>query len=210
MSIVPKRKTGDTQVRILDAAEQLFVERGYSATSLRAIANEAEVNLAATNYHFGTKEGLLAAVIHRHMHPVNEERIKRLSALEESGGLPTLRNTLEALFYPLVDNLPNERLPAVMGRILSEPESLSRPIITEEFAEVGVRFQTALSRALPVLSSEELAWRFHLMTGSMIHLLKFPTPIVPEGSDKQFRQAIEHLIDYSIAGLSHGTENDHV
>ena len=69
MSIVPKRKTGDTQDRILDAAEQLFVERGYSATSLRAIANEAEVNLAATNYHFGTKEGLLAAVIHRHMHP---------------------------------------------------------------------------------------------------------------------------------------------
>ena len=210
MSIVPKRKTGDTQDRILDAAEQLFVERGYSATSLRAIANEAEVNLAATNYHFGTKEGLLAAVIHRHMHPVNEERIKRLSTLEESGHLPTLRSTLEALFYPLVDNLPNERLPAVMGRILSEPESLTRPIITEAVAEVAIRFQTALSRALPKLSPEELAWRFHLMTGSMIHLLKFPTPIVSNGGDKHFRDAIEHLIDYSIAGLSQGTEKDHV
>ena len=210
MGTIPKHNTSNTQGRILDAAEQLFVELGYSATSLRAIANEAEVNLAATNYHFGTKEGLLAAVIRRHMEPVNRERVYQLSALEESKHSLTTRNVLEAFFYPLVDNLPNERLPVVLGRIYSEPESLTRPIITEAVAEVAIRFQTALSRALPKLSPEELAWRFHLMTGSMIHLLKFPTPIVSDGGDKHFRDAIEHIIDYSIAGLSQGTEKDHV
>lgn len=192
----------DTRDRILNAAEELFVEHGFAATSLRAIASRAGVNLAATNYHFGSKEGLLAEVIHRHIQPVNEERIRRLNRLEESGRSLTLREILESMFLPLAETLPNERLPAVMGRMFSEPESLTRPIMAEEFAEVSRRFQTAIARVLQDLGEEELNWRFHLMIGSMIHLLKFPTPIVHHSSDKSFRDAIEHLINYSIAGLS--------
>ena len=53
----------DTKARILDAAERLFADNGYSATSLRDITNEAGVNLAAVNYHFGSKEALLSAVL---------------------------------------------------------------------------------------------------------------------------------------------------
>ena len=53
----------DTKERILDAAERLFAREGFHNTSLRAITGEADVNLAAVNYHFGSKEALLDAVI---------------------------------------------------------------------------------------------------------------------------------------------------
>ena len=195
-----------TQDRILDAAEELFVEMGYAATSLRAIAQLADVNIAATNYHFGSKEGLLAAVINRHVEPVNSERLIRLSRLEDSKCSLTLRSLLEAFFYPLADTLPNSKLPAVMGRMLSEPESLTRPIMAEQFGEVSKRFQTALERVVPGLAKDELNWRFHLMIGSMIHLLKFPNPVMNEQPPVAFKDAIEHLITFATAGLGQEQE----
>lgn len=204
MKPLPLENATSTRDRILDAAEELFVEMGYAATSLRAIAQLADVNLAATNYHFGSKEGLLAAIVHRHIHPVNTERLSQLKALEDSGRLLTLREILNAFFYPLADTLPNSQLPAVMGRILSEPESLTRPIMTEQFAEVVERFQAAAATVLPGLTEDELSWRFHLLIGSMIHLLKFPAPIGSNEQEMPFRHSIEHLITFVMAGLSHG------
>ncbi len=61
-----------TKERILDAAEHLFSEHDLSATSLRAITSAAQVNLAAVNYHFGNKEGLIHAVFARRLEPVNQ------------------------------------------------------------------------------------------------------------------------------------------
>ena len=55
----------DTKQRILDAAEYLFAHDGYRGTSLRAITGKAKVNLAAVNYHFGSKGALLEEVIKR-------------------------------------------------------------------------------------------------------------------------------------------------
>lgn len=50
------RQSGGTKARILDAAEDLFVEHGFEAMSMRQITSRAAVNLAAVNYHFGSKE----------------------------------------------------------------------------------------------------------------------------------------------------------
>ena len=77
-----EKTSSNTQEKILDAAETLFIEKGFAATSLRAIANLAAVNLAATHYHFGSKEGLLSAAIHRRIEPINELRLANLSQLE--------------------------------------------------------------------------------------------------------------------------------
>ena len=68
----------ETRDKILGAAEQLFAHHGFEGTSLRAVTGLAEVNLASANYHFGSKEGLLKAVIERRIGPVNEERLSML------------------------------------------------------------------------------------------------------------------------------------
>ena len=67
----------ETVERILDAAEQLFAEKGFAETSLRLITSKAGVNLAAVNYHFGSKEELFEAVLTRRLDPMNQQRLAR-------------------------------------------------------------------------------------------------------------------------------------
>src|SRR5512134_142774 len=76
--------SADTKTRILDAAEELFMEHGFEATSLRSLTASAGVNLAAVNYHFGSKEELFQAVLTRRLDPMNLERIDLLTALEKA------------------------------------------------------------------------------------------------------------------------------
>jgi len=52
-----------TRQRILVVAERLFAERGIGFVSVRDITTEARANTAAINYHFGSKDGLLEAII---------------------------------------------------------------------------------------------------------------------------------------------------
>ena len=54
-----------TRERLLDVAEELFAEKGIAATSLRTLTTAAETNLAAVHYHFGSKNGLVDAVLDR-------------------------------------------------------------------------------------------------------------------------------------------------
>src|SRR3977135_3171599 len=75
-----------TKDRIRDAAESLFIEHGFEATSLRSLTSAASVNLAAVNYHFGSKEELFQAVLTRRLDAMNQERIDLLSKLERDAG----------------------------------------------------------------------------------------------------------------------------
>ena len=191
----------DTQTRILDAAEFLFVEHGYAATSLRAIATEAGVNLAATNYHFGSKLGLFGAVFHRRVKPINEARLSNLEALRESERPLTVRILLEAFFSPLRQGIRDPIMPALMGRIYAEPRTLTEPILTNEFQHVAMAFQAALSEILPDIPLEILRWRFHFMIGSMIQLLQFHAPLGTESTIEKFAEGIPHLINFVESGL---------
>src|ERR1700743_947942 len=102
----------DTKTRILDAAEKLFGLKGFEATSLRDITAEADVNLAAVNYHFQSKESLIDAVIARRLEPVNRPRLELLAA---AGPNPTVEQIVEAFVGPVVQQDQSAMLP-MMGR----------------------------------------------------------------------------------------------
>src|SRR5512147_3203644 len=91
-----------TKDRILDTAESLFTEHGFEATSLRQLTAAAGVNLAAVNYHFGSKEELFQAVLTRRLDPMNQERIDLLARYErEAGSKPlTCEKILSAMLIP--------------------------------------------------------------------------------------------------------------
>ena len=96
----------DTKERILDTAERLFADHGFPATSLRDITQEAGVNLAAVNYHFGGKEGLLIEVLERKIAPVNRSRLAQLETLETAAGsdpVPT-EHLVRAFVTPLCES----------------------------------------------------------------------------------------------------------
>jgi AcrR family transcriptional regulator len=166
-----------TKKRILDAAERLFAEHGYHGTSLRNIITDANVNLAAVNYHFSSKEGLLDAVVARRAEPVNAERIAMLEACErEACGAPSLEGVLEAFLAPpfRLSQDPHRGLtlfPRVMARLHSEGGELTRKIFQRHFGQVLARFTGAVHAALPELPRTELLWRWHFAIGAMVHAI---------------------------------------
>jgi AcrR family transcriptional regulator len=118
----------DTKSRILDVAEHLFMEHGFEATSLRQLTSSAGVNLAAVNYHFGSKEELFQAVLTRRLDPMNHERIELLARLErESGDKPiACERILAAMLTPALRLARDERRGGknflrLIGRAYADP-----------------------------------------------------------------------------------------
>lgn len=180
-SLSPDHRS-DTRDRILDTAERLFAEHGYELTSLRAITAEAGVNLAAVNYHFGSKERLLEAVLERLVGPVNAERLTRLDDLE-SRGTPPVEALIEAFVGPAMrlSRTPGRAAVAhvLLGRCQGSPDERMRALLLRLFGPVLDRFIPAFGRALPDLPHEEILWRMFFMIGVMTqtmtcgHHLKF-------------------------------------
>src|SRR4029453_6716618 len=84
MSLRAVKPPHETRTRILDAAEELFMQHGFEGTSMRQLTAKAEVNLAAVNYHFGSKDALIEAVFRRPLDPMNAARIAAREAREQS------------------------------------------------------------------------------------------------------------------------------
>ena len=190
----------DTPDKILHTAEQLFAEQGFAATSLRQIIGKAEVNLAAIHYHFGSKESLLDALIHRKADRVNQERIARLDHLEAQSVSkpPAVEQILEAFFAPTADAAAaNPLFVRVMGRI--HAEGLMPGIVQKHFQPTVQRFITALRRALPDLPEAEFLWRVHFMMGAMAHTM-CGTPLFPAAAE-DYHGRMRKLVTFLSAGF---------
>ncbi|SRR5579885_1477865 len=199
-----------TKDRILDAAERLFAEQGYSATSLRSIIAAAGVNLAAVHYHFHSKESLLEAVILRRAEPANQERLELLERYQaEAGGRPpALEKVLEAFLIPTFrlacdPSRGGNVFVKLMGRLHAESDLLPG-IILAHFGPVLMRFSEALNRALPELPASELLWRGRLAMGTAAQVLR-DTPQASLSTSEPVSQEWEHtmrrLISYLCAGF---------
>ncbi len=169
-------KAVSTKDRILDAAERLFAEHGFAQTSLRDITAEAGVNLAAVNYHFQSKDHLIAAVFDRRIGPLNEQRIALLDQLEkEAAGEPlVVEDLLRAMLGPMLrmGGTPEGASAAnLIGRAHTEPGDIFEHLFTGQFAPVAVRFMAATRRALPDLPEVELLWRIVFSIGAMSHAI---------------------------------------
>src|SRR6266571_2732822 len=140
-----------TKDRILDAAESLFMEHGFEATSLRSITAAADVNLAAVNYHFGSKEELFQAVLTRRLDPMNQERLDLLTRLERAAApLPVAcEQILSAMFVPALKlardrELGGKNFLRLLGRAYADPAPFIRHFLSEQYAVMIARFKTAL------------------------------------------------------------------
>ncbi|MGY6154958.1 TetR/AcrR family transcriptional regulator [Paraburkholderia graminis] len=171
------RHAGDTKSRILDAAETLFIDCGYEAMSLRQITSRAEVNLAAVNYHFGSKESLIHSMLSRRLDRLNEERVKLLDRFDQMlGERLTCEHVLGAMFIPALRLSRDPRVGGkaflrLLGRAYTDPSAFIRDFLNAHYASVAVRFFDAFQRALPHLPREELGWRLHFAIGALSGVL---------------------------------------
>lgn len=173
-----KRLLNSTKDRILSAAEQLFAETGVATTSLRTITALARVNLAAVNYHFGSKEALVDAVYERRLRPLNRERLRNLDAVLSGAGNepPPVEAIVEAFVRPILSaQRASEHGPHAFLRLLAQTYSEAscelRELVMRENRQVLDRYRDALTRALPKLSEEELFLRIRCSLGALNQLL---------------------------------------
>ncbi|WP_300646646.1 TetR/AcrR family transcriptional regulator [Paenalcaligenes sp.] len=167
-----RQDTLATREALLDAAEYLFTQQGHDATSLRQITTRAQANLAAVNYHFGNKEGLIEAVFKRRLEILNQERLLRLEALEQQAkqtGEPIKASAIVDAFFGTLIRIANEGNDAawsLLERSMMDPAQFTRTLFAEECAEVLERYKQALFKALPHVPHEEIVWRFQFMLGA--------------------------------------------
>ena len=167
-----------TKTRILDAAERLFVEHGFEATSLRSLTSAAAVNLAAVNYHFGSKEELFQAVLTRRLDPMNQERIELLERIEREavGRALSCEKILFAMLIPALKLARDEKRGGkdflrLVGRAYADPAPFIRHFLSAQYAEMIGRYKEAFMKALPHLSRQELTWRLHFVMGALSYTL---------------------------------------
>jgi AcrR family transcriptional regulator len=205
--------SADTKTRILDAAEQLFMEHGFEATSLRSLTTAAGVNLAAVNYHFGSKEELFQSVLTRRLDPMNQERIELLEKLErDSAAKPiTCERILFAMLIPALrlardEERGGKNFLRLVGRAYADPAPFIRHFLSEQYAEMIGRYKEAFHKALPHLSRQELTWRLHFVMGALSYtllgadLLKLFEQVTPGNRDND-ELLLQRLAPFLVAGL---------
>ena len=166
-----------TKSRILDAAETLFVQGGFDSLSMRQITSAAGVNLAAVNYHFGSKDALIQAVLARHLDPLNALRVLTLERLEKQfAGSMSCEHVLAAMFLPAVrmfkgDPAQSGRFLQFLGRAYTDPSPVVRDFINTHYIQTLGRFFTAFQGTLPELPRHDLGFRLHFALGALSGIL---------------------------------------
>jgi len=168
----------ETRTRILEAAEELFMQHGFGGTSMRQLTAKAGANLAAVNYHFGSKDALIEAVFRRRLDPMNAGRIAELDRLErEAAGRALapeaiIRAFVGASLRMIEDSKSGGRnFIRLLGRTYTDPQKHIRSLIGQLYAPAMERFKSAFERALPQTPREELVWRIHFMFGTLAYTL---------------------------------------
>ena len=210
--VVLDATSADTKTRILDAAEQLFTEHGFEATSLRSLTSAASVNLAAVNYHFGSKEELFQAVLTRRLDPMNQERIELLEKLErESGGRPiSVEKILSSMLIPALRLARDEKRGGknflrVLGRAYADPAPFIRHFLSAQYVEMIGRYKEAFLKSLPHLSRQELTWRLHFVMGALSYTLagtdalRLFAQVTPDKDNDEL--LLQRLAPFLVAGL---------
>lgn len=168
----------ETRTRILDAAEELFMQHGFEGASMRMLTARAGANLAAVNYHFGSKDALIESVFRRRLDPMNAARIAELDRLEkDAGGRPLSPAQIISAFIGaslrMIEDARNggRNFIRLLGRTYTDPQKPIRALIGQLYAPAMERFKAAFERALPHMPREELVWRMHFMFGTLAYTL---------------------------------------
>lgn len=203
---------GSTKQRLLEAAEELFAQEGFERVSVRDITARAGANVAAVNYHFGNRMGLVHAVVARHVEPVIRERLVRLGELERRGGM-TVEELAEAYMRPFVTQVRRSELAErmfgkLMGRLFGEGGDVLPEGVVRGFAEVAERFARAFAKAVPGVAEEEWYWRQNFMAGAMVHTLAHAEMLqrVTRGrcGDPGIERVLSRCVRFVAAGMREG------
>ncbi|HET6633383.1 MAG TPA: TetR/AcrR family transcriptional regulator [Rhodanobacteraceae bacterium] len=194
-----------TRDRILVTAEQLFAERGFAGASLRRVTSAAGVNLAAVNYHFGSKESLIEEIFRLRLDALTARRLEALDAVAGAPGTQ-LEDVLAAFIRPALDLSLAQGGGAfvrLLARAYADQDEHFRAFLSTNYGHVVKRFAAEFARLLPELPTEELFWRLGMISGALTYAMAdFGMTRSKRFDSRAHREHLaDHLIDFGAAGL---------
>ncbi|WP_232435775.1 TetR/AcrR family transcriptional regulator [Rivularia sp. PCC 7116] len=198
----------DTKKQILNVAERQFAEKGYAGTTLRGVIKEAEVNIGAVHYHFGSKEELFIAVVRRVAKQMVPKQLQHLAKYENQNEPPSVENIMEAFFAPPLRMLSQMGKSGIIraqfvGRSRVEPLPI-QVLADKQFHESQQHFLDILQRAFPNQTRLELEWKLDLAVAVLIRTLNQigqPGKLITGTSPEEIENAIARLVRFAAGGM---------
>lgn len=200
-----------TVERILDAAEVLFAERGFAETSLRTITSTAGVNLAAVNYHFGSKKILIQAVFERFLDPLVEHVKKQLQVLSKTPDSINVDSVLSLLTFTVFDvyGYDSQRATVFMrllGLAYMQSQQHLRDYINQQYGDLFSEIGQLLNPVLPGMTGQQLFWHTHFALGTAVFTMSNFDALRAmskneTGQDANMDAIVSQLTRYMAAGL---------
>jgi AcrR family transcriptional regulator len=200
-----KHSSATTAIRLLDTAERLFGEYGYNGVGMRALADAAQVNLAATTYHFGSKKSLYVETFLRRFRALNARRMELLGAAEQQGhGQPlAVECIVECMMRPSVETgLEHPAFNKMVARTLMAPPKFLHEHLKAEL-EPNLRvFVAALERALPAVPPDLLNLRLGLALGATLMFGVQMSSLKINRDPKREAVFLKELVRFTASGLA--------
>ena len=216
MGLSKKQKVDDTadkkdvRERLLEAAEVLFCDHGFSGTSVRDLAGTAGCNIASVNYYFGGKEQLYKELWRKYLIRMRDVRLAGIDkVMSESGGKPSLEELLKAFAYaflgPFLDEPRAGRLMKLMAREMLDQHLPANMFIDDMIMPTMKAMGTALLSIFPSLDKEQVPHLLFSVVGQLIHLVRVKAMFedVPKAQFPKFELApgVDHIVRFSAAGI---------
>lgn len=207
-----------TKLHILSVAEELFAEHGFADTSLRQITTAASVNLAAVNYHFGSKKGLIQASIGRYMEKLVPDVDNAIDNIEANGSadIEQLLNAIVPAFLTLesvrVDG--TAIFVRLLGRGYAETQGHLRKYVEGNYGQSLKRLMSMIKQVLPELSEEQVFWRVHFALGTFVFTMASSQALqdiseADYGNRSTIQEIIQGLVPFISSGMSASVGNIH-
>jgi AcrR family transcriptional regulator len=172
----PGRPEGPSHVRdgILDAAEEIFANAGYAGTSLRDVADKAQVTQALVNYYFGSKKGLFIEVYLRRGRELVSQRMQRLEELLRTNPTPEVRDIVRAFISPAFEmrrSRGGHAFIRLQARLHTEPEAFAYDLRRQVYDESTRAYADVLVQRLPHLATKTIYWRLIQFIGAYLYVI---------------------------------------
>jgi len=200
-----------TREKILKAAEAVFLEKGFSAASVREITQRADVNVASINYHFGSKEALISALFKDYTQKLNKMRIHQLESLEVTGSpKQRMEAVVRIMVIPVLETVFNNKHGArgilfLYGRALAEGDEFRKRVDAEVFGDVFEALSNAFRRVVGVESNKRIHLMCHLLIstalGTLLHTPRVSSFTPDALQEKDMSKITEDLIRFICGGL---------
>jgi AcrR family transcriptional regulator len=209
-AVIDSSETPETRTRLLEAAEKLFAERGYEATSVRDITAEAGCNVAAVNYYFGGKDSLYLETFRNLLGALRDRRIERIrSDMAAAGDAATLELFLEsmanAFLEPLVGEGRGKLLMAIVSREMVELRLPPEVFLGEFIHPLLVVTVEQLQAVGPPLDPMVANLCVMSLVGQLLHVLKVREMVRFHGdhglAPDDLAEHVWHVVRFSAAGI---------